>query len=136
MTTLRKLLPLTALLVAAAALLVNFAGCASWGSTSTESMLTAAGFHVQKPSTPKQWKIYNTMAPFEVERYFVNGKPLYAYADKKNAVVYLGGEKAYQSFKQLGYQKKIAEDQLAAAELNEDAAMDWSTWGPMGGIWE
>ena len=136
MITVRKLLPLTVLLAAAAALLVNLTGCASWGSTSTESMLAAAGFHTQTPSTPKQWKLYNNMAAFQVERYVVKGKPLYAYADKTNQVVYLGGEKAYERFKQLGFQKKIAQDQLAAAELNEDAAMDWSTWGPMGGIWE
>jgi hypothetical protein len=134
--TLRKLLPIAVLVAAAVALLVNLTGCASWGSTSTESLLSAAGFKTQAPSTPKQWALYNNMTPFQVERYFVKGKPLYAYADKKNEVVYLGGPKAYERFKQLGFQKKIAQDELAAAELNEDAAMDWSTWGPMGGIWE
>jgi hypothetical protein len=133
MIALRKLLPVAVLVAAAAALLT---GCASWGSTSTESMLSAAGFHTQTPSTPKQWKLYNNMAAFQVERYVVKGKPLYAYADKTNQVIYLGGEDAYQRYKQLGFQKKIADDQLAAAELNEEASMDWSTWGPMGGIWE
>ncbi|MDB6110150.1 MAG: hypothetical protein JWR69_1900, partial [Pedosphaera sp.] len=39
-----------------------------------------------------------------------------------------------QRYKQLGQQQKIADEQLQAAEMNQDAAMNWGYWGP-GGMW-
>ena len=55
----------------------------------------------------------------------------YAFPDQKNNMLYVGQEQQYQQYKQLCLQKQIAEDQLAAAEMYNDAA--WGAWGPWGG---
>jgi hypothetical protein len=74
------------------------------------------------------------MTPYKVERWIRNGKVLYAYADKDANVVYIGGKNEYQRYKQLGLQRSIAQDQLAAAQINEDATL--YNWGPHWGPWQ
>jgi hypothetical protein len=88
-------------------LLALFNGCASWDASSQESLLSAAGFKTRTPSTPQQEAMFARMAPYTVERRERHGKILYAYADKNQHVVYIGGEAEYQRYKQLGVQKSI-----------------------------
>jgi hypothetical protein len=121
---------LVMIMAAAAAGLV---GCASMEASNKESLLSAAGFRTRTPSTPAQVALYDRMAPYKVERRIIKGKVLYAFADKKNRVIYIGGEKEYQRYKQLGLQQSIAQNELEAAQINEEAAMGWD-WGPWG-IW-
>jgi hypothetical protein len=108
-------------------------GCASYDAQNKESLLTAAGFRARTPSTAAQQAMFNRMVPYKVERRVRNGKVLYAYADPQNNVVYIGGENEYQAYKQLGLQQSIAQDQLEAAQINEDASM--YNWGPYWGPW-
>jgi hypothetical protein len=129
----RKLFPLSLLLIAA---VLGFTGCASLEAPNTESLLTAAGFKTKTPSTPRQTAFYNNLPDFKLQRSTIKGQVVYTYADKKNVVVYFGGEKAYQRYKQLALKQEIAEDQLSAAEMNEDASMDWDGWGPWGSFWD
>lgn len=118
-------------------LLVLFDGCASWDAASQESLLSAAGFKTRTPSTPQQQTMFARMTPYTVERRERNGKVLYAYADKKQNLLYVGGEPEYQRYKQLGLQRSIADSQLQAAQINEDAALfDRSYWGPYWGPWD
>jgi hypothetical protein len=117
-------------------LLALFDGCASWDAASQESLLSAAGFKTRTPSTSQQEKMFARMTPYAVERRERNGKVLYAYADPKQHLVYIGGEAEYQRYKQLGIQKSISENQLQAAQINEDAALfDRAYWGPYFGPW-
>jgi hypothetical protein len=116
-----------------AAVAAGLAGCASMEASNKESLLSAAGFRTRTPSTPAQVALYDRMTPYKVERRVIKGKVLYAFADKKNRVVYIGGEKEYQRYKQLGLQQSIAQNELEAAQINEEAAMGWD-WGPWG-IW-
>ncbi|HYZ73781.1 MAG TPA: hypothetical protein VE641_11925 [Chthoniobacterales bacterium] len=117
-------------------LLALFNGCASWDASSQESLLSAAGFKTRTPSTPKQEAMFARMAPYTVERRERHGKVLYAYADKKQHLLYIGGEAEYQRYKQLGLQKSIADSQLQAAQINEDATLyDQAYWGPYWGPW-
>ena len=67
-------------------------GCVS----QTEALLTSAGFQARTPSTAKQQAIYNGMPPDKLEHGIYKGKSIYAYANKKKGVVYVGGEAAYQ----------------------------------------
>ena len=46
--------------------------------------------------------------------------------------LYVGDQKAYDSYQKLALKQEYAEDNLEAAEMNEDAAMDWGMWGPWG----
>lgn len=115
-------------------LLAVFTGCASYEAHNKESLLTAAGFRSRTPTTAKQQAMFNSMTPYKVERRIRNGKVLYAYADKQQNLVYIGGENEYQKYKQLAVQQSIAQDQLEAAQINEDASM-YNDWGPYWGPW-
>lgn len=125
-----KLLPLLAALIALAA------GCASWNAPNTEALLSAAGFVTKTPSTPKQQAFYDALPPFDIQRDTIKGNVIYVYADKTAGIVYFGNQQAYQKYQQLSLKQQVAEDQLSAAEMEEDAALDWSTWGPWDGFWD
>ena len=114
---------------------LGLSGCASAKARNTESLLSAAGFHTLTPATSQQQVCYNALPPNKVERLEKNGKPIYAYADKKAGIVYVGNESNYQRFKELGVQQKIADQQLQAAQMNQDAAMNWGYGGPDGMLW-
>jgi hypothetical protein len=114
--------------------LASLAGCASWAAQNKESLLTAAGFRTRTPTTANQQAMFNRMTPYKVERRIRNGKVLYAFADKQNNVVYLGGEAEYQKYKQLALQQSIAQDQIEAAQINEENSM-YNDFGPYWGPW-
>jgi hypothetical protein len=105
-----------------------FSGCASTQVQNKESMLTEAGFRKLIPSTPAQSAMYNQMTPYKLERNTSKGKALYTYADKQKGVVYLGGDNAYQRYKQMALQKAIAEKELEASYSNMLSTEDrvWS----------
>jgi hypothetical protein len=116
-------------------LLAGFAGCASYDAQNKESLLIAAGFKSRTPSTSRQQAMFSRMTPYTLERRVRNGKVLYAYADKDKNLVYIGGENEYQQYKKLAIQQSIAEDQLQAAQINEQATIYDSDWGPYWGPW-
>ena len=115
-------------------LLASLTGCASYEAQNKESLLIAAGFRTRTPTTEKQLVMFNRMTPYRLERRVRNGKVLYAFADKQNNVVYLGGENEFQQYKRLALQQSIAEDQLEAAQINEEASM-YPDFGPYWGPW-
>jgi hypothetical protein len=110
------------------AVVVGFSGCAGTQVQNKESLLTAAGFRTRSPSTQKQWAMYKQMTPYKLERNTLNGKTVYTYADKQKGVVYIGGDKAYQSYRQLGIQQSLAQKELEASYSNYVANADqvWS----------
>jgi hypothetical protein len=116
-------------------LLAGLAGCASYDAQNKESLLIAAGFKSRTPSTDKQQAMFNRMTPYKLERRIRNGKVLYAYADKDKNVVYIGGENEYQQYKRLALQQSIAQDQLEAAQINEESSLYGPDWGPYWGPW-
>ena len=103
---------------ALAVLTAGFCGCAGTEAQNKESLLTAAGFHERTPSTQAQLAMYNRMAPYKLERNTINGKALYTYANKQRGVVYIGGDKAYQRYRQLALQQSMAEKELEASYSN------------------
>jgi len=104
---------------------ILLAGCAGVGSSNTESLLTAAGFRARTPQTPKQQQIYAALPPYQVQRATVNGRVFYVYKDEKSGVAYVGREQEYQRYQQLAIQQQIAQNQIAAAEMEQQAALDW-----------
>ena len=104
---------------------ILFAGCAGIGSSNTESLLTAAGFRARTPQTPKQQQIYAALPPYTVQRATVKGQVFYVYKDEKAGVAYVGREQEYQRYQQLAIQQQIAQNQIAAAEMEQQAALDW-----------
>jgi hypothetical protein len=110
-------------------------GCASMTSANTESLLSAAGFLVRTPQTPKQQQIYAALPPYQVQRATVSGKVFYVYKDEKAGVAYVGREQEYQRYQQLAIQQQIAQNQIAAAEMQQQAALDWYGGFGFRGFW-
>ena len=106
-------------LVVSLALLALAVSCASYTVRTTESLLSQAGFQTRTPSTPAQLAMYNQMTPYKLERNTFKGRALYSYADKQKGLAYIGGERAYQSYKQLAaqqYQMEAAYSEMLAHE--------------------
>jgi hypothetical protein len=122
--------------VATVAGAILLASCASVGSANTESLLSAAGFRVKTPQTPKQQQIYSALPPYTVQRATVPGKGVfYVYKDEKAGVAYVGREQEYQRYQRLAIQQQIAQNQIAAAEMEQQAALDWYGGFGFRGYW-
>ena len=61
-----------------------------------------------------------------------NGKNYYVYADPAHYQIYVGNPSQYQQYQQLRLARNLDQDQLATAELNQQAVMnpEWGMWGP------
>ena len=121
--------------VATVAGAILLAGCAGMGASNTESLLSAAGFIVRTPQTPKQKQIYAALPPYQVQRATVKGHVFYVYKDEKAGVAYVGREPEYQRYQQLAIQQQIAQNQIAAAEMEQQAALDWYGGFGFRGFW-
>ena len=121
--------------VAVATLVV--AGCAGVGSGNTTSLLSAAGFRVRTPQTPKQQQIYAALPAYQVQRATVPGKgTFYVYKDEKAGVAYVGREQEYQRYQQLAVQQQIAQNYYTAVAMDRAAAYGWyGAWGPRAFWW-
>jgi len=121
--------------VVAVVLVVLIAGCAAMReerARDKENMLSAAGFQMKPADTPKRVAHLQTLTPLKLLPYTrSDGKLLYVYADPKGCnCLYVGDETAYQRYRALAQQQKIAQEQMVTAQMNADAAMDWGLWGP------
>ena len=101
------------------AVVAGFSGCAGTQVQNKESMLSAAGFQTRIPSTQAQWALYNRMTPDKLERNTFQGRALYTYADKQKGLVYIGGDQAYQRYRQLALQQSAAQNEIEAAYNNQ-----------------
>lgn len=119
---------LTVLTVAALAF-----GCAA-DLHNKENLAAAAGFKVITPATARQQAILAKLPADQVTRIAYHGKHYYVLPDVKNNQAYVGGQKEYQAYRQLREQQQISNDNLMAASMNENAAMDWGGWGGWGAV--
>jgi hypothetical protein len=121
--------------VVAVVLVVLFAGCAAMReerARDKENLLAAAGFQMKPADTTKRVAHLQMLTPLKLLPYTrTDGKLLYVYADPKGCnCLYVGDETAYQRYRALAQQQKIAQEQMVTAQMNADAAMDWGLWGP------
>ena len=115
-------------------------GCQSTQSRveEREQMLAAAGFEEKPASTPERQQMLISLEPYKVlRRTLPPGKDVsfgYVYADPQFCkCIFVGGPKEYQQYHQAALQQRVAEEQIEAAEAQEDAAFNWGAWGPYGG---
>jgi hypothetical protein len=96
-----------------------------------EQLLAAAGFKMQLANTPEKMAHLKTLTQHKIITHEKDGKNYYVYADATTCqCVYIGEDANYQNFQHLQVQKNIAQDQQMAAQMNQDAAMNWGVWGP------
>ncbi|MGA7876034.1 MAG: hypothetical protein WCA08_10245 [Desulfoferrobacter sp.] len=127
------------LIVLLAVLLFVLGGCAALQNQQamdTERLLSAAGFQMKLADTPEKMAHLKTLTQRKLVPHERDDKIYYVYADANECqCIYVGTEKAYQRYQKLALKKQIAEERLNAAEMNENAAMDWGMWGPWGPWW-
>jgi len=113
---------------------VLLGGCAAMQreeAQQMESTLSAAGFQMKPADTPERLAHLQTMRPLKIFPKLKDGKLLYVYADPKSCTcLYVGDEQAYQRYQALAIREKLTQEQMMAAQMNEDAAMNWGLWGP------
>ena len=64
-----------------------------------------------------------------------SGKTFYVYPDAAHNQAYVGGPQEYQAYQQARQANKLAQENLETAEMYQDTAMDWGTWGGWGAGW-
>lgn len=100
-----------------------------------EPMLSAAGFKMKLADTPEKLAKLQAMPQFKLKPLKRHGKLYYAYTDAEGCqCTYLGDESAYQHYQSLVVQQRIAQEDKAAADVQEDAAIieddaAWESWG-------
>jgi hypothetical protein len=118
--------------IGAFALLTLVVGCTGMQTQNKENLLIAAGFKVIVPKTAIQQQKLQALPPDKVTLVQKAGQNYYVFPDAANNQAYVGGPKQYQTYQQLRLQNQLANDNLQAAEINQDAAMSWDTWGGWG----
>ncbi len=122
-----------------AILCLALTGCAGMEAQSTqqtkttEDLLSGAGFKQIFPTTPQLKARLQALPQKQIFMASKGPKLFYVYADAAGCgCLYAGNQQQYQAFQNLAAQYKMASMQMAAAEMNEAAAMDWGEWGEAG----
>jgi hypothetical protein len=117
--------------IVTAALLAGCAAIQAREAEQKESVLSAAGFQMKLADTPERVAHLQQLTPRKIVPHMKDGKLLYVYADPTGCkCVYVGDQAAYQRYQQLAIQQQLAQENMMAAQMNEDAAMNWGLWGP------
>jgi hypothetical protein len=98
-----------------------------------EDLLAAAGF-VQRPAnTPDRQAMLTRLPAHRFVRRVSGEEVSYLFADPLVCnCLYVGTQAAYGRYQQIALSRRIAEDRVMAAQMEQQAAMDWG-WGPWGG---
>ena len=104
-------------------------GCATTNTNS--DLLSAAGFKLRPADTPKKQELLKTLTPGKLTLITWQGKQFYVQPDVPNNQAYVGTPAEYQAYQQLRLAKQLSNDNLMAAQMNQDAMMGWGgAWGP------
>src|SRR5262245_21346311 len=97
-------------------------GCTTTSSTQNkESMLVDSGFKVITPKTAAQQQNLQQLPPGHVAMINRQGRSYYIFPDAAHNQAYVGGPKEYQAYQQLRAANNIANENLATAEMYQDA---------------
>lgn len=124
------------MLSAAGAVLLT-AGCAQQVIGQKEDLLSAAGFRVKTADSPERLRSLQLLPPNRFTLESLNGREVWVYPDPVVCrCLYVGTPDAYQRYQQLNVQQRIANENLAAAQLNSTdwgyGPYGWGPWGPWG----
>jgi hypothetical protein len=110
------------------ALLALTVGCATT-NTNTD-LLSAAGFKRLPADTPKKQELLKTLTPGKLTLITWKGKQFYVQPDVPNNLAFVGTPAQYQTYQQLRLARQLSNDNLMAAQMNQNAMMGWGAWGP------
>ncbi|RFU48371.1 hypothetical protein [Paraburkholderia sp. DHOC27] len=122
-----------ATVLAATSVCVLVAGCATPVERANEKndLLAAAGFHIVPVTTDAQRVQLETLPPNRVVQKIKDGKPVFLYADPYSCgCLYVGDENAWDNYKREQIQQKFLDQESMNAQMNENAAWNWSIGHP------
>lgn len=114
---------------------VTLAGCQSPGQviSAKENLLAAAGFVAKPAVSAEQQASMKKLPPNKFVRQTQNNRLLYLYSDPIVCqCVYAGDQAAYSKYSQMVFQKNLADEQQATANM-EAQPFDFYPWGGMWG---
>lgn len=113
------------------------AGCATptQRAAGQGNLLAAAGF-VQRPAnTPRRQAEMAGLPPNRIVRTVHHDKVVYLYADPLVCdCLYIGNQHAWSEYQRELLRLQVSSQRLAAAQMNQNAAMQWA-WRPWGPGW-
>ncbi len=108
-------------------------GCASLqhdSIESTENNLAAAGFTILPATTPARQTMLIALPANRISRRIEGERVSYLYPDTVVChCLYVGGQAAWGRYLAAAQARRLASDQLEAAQLNRDFYWDWAPWG-------
>ena len=114
----------------AIALLALASGCATT-TTSTTDMLSAAGFKLVNADTPQKQQLLKSIPTGQLSLVTYKGKNFYVQPASSANQAYVGTAKEYQTYQQLRLAKQLSNDNLMAAQMNQNSMYGWGgAWGP------
>jgi hypothetical protein len=96
-----------------------------------EQLLAAAGFQMKPADSPAKLADLERLPQHRLVRHEREGESVWVYADATDCkCLYSGDQDNYDEFEKLRVQQQIADQEEMAAEMNQQAAMNWEMWGP------
>ncbi len=100
-----------------------------------ESLLSASGFTVLPANTPQRQDMLAQLPPNRVSQLIQGDRVSYLYPDPVLChCLYAGGQQQFAQYQAYVQQRRIADEQVTAAQLNYDGGWDWGPWGGYG-LW-
>jgi hypothetical protein len=111
------------------------AGCATPQQrvADQENLLSASGFVVRPANTPARQNMLRTLPAHQFLMRAHGNTVNYVYSDPLVCgCLYVGTQDAYNHYRLLMQQQKLADEQQLTAQTYSNAAWDWGPWGPWG----
>ncbi len=123
----------TVLVVLAAATLGGCAAMVRDQVSDRENTLAASGFTVLPASTPARQDMLARLPANHISQRIEGEHVSYLYPDPVVChCLYVGSQEAFGRYQQIAQQKKLAADQLQAAQMNNEMGWEWGPWGGYG----
>jgi hypothetical protein len=120
--------------IVALAFLALATGCATTTTSNapSENMLAAARFQQRTADTPKKQQLLNSLPKNQLSLITWKGKSYYVQPDATAPnIAWVGRAQEYQAYQQLRLAKQLSNENLMAAQMNQDAMYSWGgAWGP------
>jgi len=106
---------------------ISLAGCASYAeryAQANEQGLEAAGFERRPADTPEKLSSLQALSQRKIVIYTWQDRLYFAWPDARFCkCLYVGNEAQYQEYVRLGFEQKLRQERLTAAEEREAAAL-------------
>ena len=116
---------------------ILFSGCTMIQESEamdTERTLAAAGFRMKLADSAEKMAHLKTLTQRKLVPQQKGDDLYYIYADAEFCkCLYAGSEQNYQQYQRLALQQRLSQERIMAAQMNENASMNWGMWGPWGG---